>query len=456
MHKITLAIILALILLPLASSLQLLVQEEVIADTVVPDFSNPAIIKLLIENLGKAEEVEIYSISGVEITPKGFFTLPTGESTIEIQAIPQESLLDRIKGLFTFTYKIRTQDGDAISKKQTINLLPLEQVIKIKASPITPTDIETKLTITNQEKASLPNMDFEISSLFFTHQTQISLDPKESVQITIPFDSSQTQEIEAGAYVITAKVSYNNVSSQLDSVIDYTAQESVFQQTQSTGFFVKETKLSKTNQGNTFAKASLDYEQNIFTRLFTTFSVEPFSTQRLGSRVTYHWEETLAPQESLIVMTKTNYTLPFILILLIIVIAVLVKIYYTTTLILTKRVSYVKTKGGEFALKVRLHVKTTKSVENIEIEDRLPTMVKLYQKFGKIPDSIDPARRLLKWKIPKLTSGEERVYSYIIYTTLKVFGTFTLPSAKATYIRDGERDIVFSNQASFMADTQTV
>ena len=111
-----------------------------------------------------------------------------------------------------------------------------------------------------------------------------------------------------------------------------------------------------------------------------------------------------------------------------------------------------KTKGGEFALKVTLHAKARKSLEHIKIQDKIPSMVKLYDKFGSKPDQIDPAKRTLSWDLHSLRAGEERVFSYIIYSKLNVFGTFTLPAARSSFTSDGEKDVVYSNRTSYMAE----
>ena len=120
-----------------------------------------------------------------------------------------------------------------------------------------------------------------------------------------------------------------------------------------------------------------------------------------------------------------------------------------TELVLKKKVHFVKTKGGEFALKVVLTAKARKHVEDIQIVDKLPGMTKLYEKFGIKPDKIDHATRRIFWNINNLNEGEERVYSYIIYSKIKVVGKFELSPAMAMYERDGKTHEVLSNRAFF-------
>ena len=119
---------------------------------------------------------------------------------------------------------------------------------------------------------------------------------------------------------------------------------------------------------------------------------------------------------------------------------------------ISKQVSYVKTRGGEFAVKVRVSVKARKHVERIQIIDRLPGMTKLYEKFGIKPDKIDTSTRRLFWNIDHLQAGEERVFSYIIYSNVNIVGRFELPSATAIYENEGNIQESQSNMAFFVAE----
>jgi hypothetical protein len=130
----------------------------------------------------------------------------------------------------------------------------------------------------------------------------------------------------------------------------------------------------------------------------------------------------------------------------------MVRAYYSTVLVITKRISLVRTKGGEFALRVRLSVKARKDVSEVILRDTLPSMVKLYDQHIRQPDEIDSAKRQLVWRIQRLNSGEERVFSYIIYSKIKIVGQFTLPAAHATFVHDGKKEGVYSNITSSVAD----
>jgi len=123
---------------------------------------------------------------------------------------------------------------------------------------------------------------------------------------------------------------------------------------------------------------------------------------------------------------------------------------------LRKKVTFVKAKGGEFALKVSLFVHAKKYIEKVQIIDRLPSLVKIYEKFGgETPTKVDEANKRIEWNFEKLETGEIRVISYIIYSKVGILGKFALPSAIAIFQREGEIKEEQSNRAFFMAEQRT-
>ena len=211
--------------------------------------------------------------------------------------------------------------------------------------------------------------------------------------------------------------------------------------------------ITKTNVGNTPTTVEIEVKRDVFRRLFTGHSIAPLSSDRSGVSVNYVWEQALDPGESFSVISTTNYTFPFILLILIILIGFMVKSSGRTTVELTKRVSYVKTKNDDFALKVRIRVKANKGVDNVEVADRIPPTTRLYSGFGRKPDRIQEGSGKIEWDLGSLTSGEERVISYIIYSKIRVLGRFELSPAAALYEAGGRKESVVSNRTFFMMDT---
>ena len=130
--------------------------------------------------------------------------------------------------------------------------------------------------------------------------------------------------------------------------------------------------------------------------------------------------------------------------------------YIRNKIVLTKRVSIVKTKGGEFALRVNIVVRARDFVEKIRIIDRLPPMVKVFEKDGltSSPYKIDERNRRLEWNVQALSAGEERVLNYIIYSKIGVVGKYELPATEAIYEYKGRIKESESNRAFLLNETK--
>ena len=151
------------------------------------------------------------------------------------------------------------------------------------------------------------------------------------------------------------------------------------------------------------------------------------------------------------VIARTNWLFPLLAILFVIAIILLAKQYSRTHLVLKKKVSFVKAKGGEFALKVSIFVQAKKFIERINLTDRLPPLVRLYEGGIESQPRQQDARKM-EWNFDKLQEGETRIVSYIIYSKIGILGKFALPSAVAIYEKDGKIYEASSNAAFFVAE----
>jgi hypothetical protein len=144
---------------------------------------------------------------------------------------------------------------------------------------------------------------------------------------------------------------------------------------------------------------------------------------------------------------------PLILIILIVAIVVLVRRFSEKDVMLRKKVSFVNAKGGEFALKVSIQVKAKNYVERVNVIDKLPALVKIYERFGgDEPTRVDEKNKKIEWNFEKLEQGEIRIISYVIYSKIGVVGKFALPKATVLFEKEGKIKEAQSNQAFFVAE----
>jgi len=131
--------------------------------------------------------------------------------------------------------------------------------------------------------------------------------------------------------------------------------------------------------------------------------------------------------------------------------------YTQTKLEIVKTVVPVKTSSGQFALRIKLLVKARRNVSNVSLVDRIPGIVQIYEKFSTIikPTKIDANNRRIQWDIGDMNSGEERMFNYVVYSTVGVVGKFALPQALAVFEKDGKIHEVESNAVYFLAEQRS-
>lgn len=446
-----------LVLLPFAAATpDLEIQKIDQGSTVIPELDNAGHYQFIINNRGPADLFEIYTLVGVTMSPTEMFNLTQGITKLDVQAYPREEIRDR-EGYFTFEYQIKGINSGIFKDTLRLRFVPLKDAVEIIAQPINVGASSEVITLRNKHNTNIETIPLQLSAPFFDTTYELALGPYEEVNLTVPLNTARLRPLLAGPYTITATFqtpSNKTVTSQ--GIVTYLEKEGTSVEKKTTGFIIRKTTVSKKNEGNIPATATVEITEDIFSRLFTTHSIEPHTIQRNGMSVTYTWQKELAPAEVYAITATTNYTVPFIIILLLVFIIIAAKMYAMTPITVQKKVNFVKTRGGELALKVSLHVKARKYVEKIQVIDQLPAMAKLYEKFGKSPDRIDHSARRMYWNIESLNAGEERVYTYIIYSKMKVVGRFELPPASAIFDYKGKMQEVWSNRAFFVSETSDV
>lgn len=441
-----------LIILPIVSAASLEVKKTDRGSVIISELGNPAKFRFDITNLGAKDNFEIYTLVGVTMSPRGTFLMDTGKTSIDVEAYLSKEVLKAHKGVFSFEYQIRGQNSGIFKDLLQVKIVPLAEAIKIETEPINPTDENVVVVIKNTQNIDLEGLEITGESSFFEFSESLDLKPFEEKSITLDLDKEKIKKLKAGTYLLSYDIKYGKVDSKSESVIKYLEKEGTSVEDDTTGFVIRERIVKKTNEGNTDVNARIEMSNDIFSRLLTTYSEEPLETNRTGFIVHYVWERGIAPSESFEVVKKTNYTFPFIVIVLALLVVFLVRYYSLGIVSVNKKVHFVRTKSGDFALKVNLRVKARQNVDNAVIVDTLPGMTKLYEKYGKKPDKVDVEKRKIMWDIGSLKSGEARVFSYIIYSKIRTVGRFELPYAEAVFEKAGRKFRAYSNKVYFVAD----
>ncbi len=447
---IFLIILATLIIIPSTSALNLDVSANPISRNAVLDINTPAKFELTIRNLGDAENIEIYSLVGIDISPSTPIAIAAGETEkITIELMPQESFKDKL-GYFTFEYRIKSATGMQ-KETLTINIINLKQAFAITATNLNPQDTKLKLSIKNLAGINFDKVNVKINSVFFDFEQQFSIKIDETKNFEISLEPEKIKTLEAGSYIINTKLTAKEETTSIESIVKYLEQEDIETTENKEGFFIKRYEVTKTNQGNVAKTVYISIDKSVIPYLFTTFNEAPTKINFKGLKVNYFWEKEVLPDQEFRLIVKTNWLLPFFIIIIIIIIFVIIRKSVEKEVIFRKNVSFVRTRGGEFALKITLRIRAKEFIERINIVDRLPPLVSLYHRFGAItPDKIDEKNKRLEWNIESLNKDEERFFSYIIYSKVGVVGKFELPNARATYERNSKIKEATSNRSFYI------
>jgi len=453
MKKIVILLLISLIL-PTICAVNLEINKTSENEVMILDINTPATFDLTIKNNGASDEFEFYTFFSLLEEPKQSILINSGETkNVKVKILPTYSIKT---GFSTFDLFIRGTDKTETEKQLTIRIINLEDAFEIGSGEIDTNTKRLEVYIHNKVNFYFDSIDAKFSSPFFEFEESFALGSNQRQNFYVDLNSEDYKKIVAGFYTLKVELTTKDKTSEIEGTIKFVEKDIVTTIRRESGFIISKKIIEKINEGNTLASSETVIKKNIVSRLFTSFSPEPDIVEREGLKIYYSWVREIKPGESLKVSVKTNWFIPFLIIILIVAIVVFAKKFSKRNMNLRKKVTFVKAKGGEFALKVSLFVHAKKYMEKVQIIDRLPALVKLYEKFGgEIPTKVDEANRRVEWNFEKLEAGEIRVISYIIYSKVGVLGKFALPSATAIFEREGEIKDEESNRAFFMAEQRT-
>jgi hypothetical protein len=449
MPHIFLIVLTGILLINLTSALE--ITHEFDSNVIIRDFNNPIELTVKITNTTPGN-YNFFTLADIYLTPGEIFQLNKEDVEKIINITPTENL--DVEGLYTFTYTLNHRDVERIDKKLTINLVNLEDIIKISSNSINPESEIIGFYVENKENVIIPEMEVKFSSVLFNIEETLNLGPKERAYFPVNVEKSKLEETKAGVYIIRGIFQTEFGEKIIEGNLYLGEKKGVSSEEIKKGILIKTQILTKTNVGNIVETVQISAKRNFISRLFTNFDIEPTSTNRNGAIIEYSWvKENLGPAEVFEIKITTNYIFPFLAIVLTILTITGFRRLTQTKLEIKKSANHVKTKSGEFALKISISVRAKRDVKNLSLIDRIPAIVKIYNKFGTTkPDKIDPESRRLRWNVGDLDSGEERIFSYIVYSKIGVMGKFSLPESKAVFESDGKIQETHSNIVHFMSD----
>ncbi|NMB66650.1 hypothetical protein GYA25_01155 [Candidatus Woesearchaeota archaeon] len=446
-------LILTISLFSFVSSMDIDLKKNSDNEIMISKVELPAYFNFTLTNKGANDSFLFYTFFGSDFQPMNPIQINSDESKNVIVAIsPREDFMQL--GIVSFDMFVQSmKDESKLKFPITLNFIPLSKTLKISASSFTPDSSNAYITITNSVNFYLKDIQLNFKSDFFDKNEVLSFAPYETKTVSIPLNKESFKNLVEGVYPLKVTSKVKNEEAVFSGLLNYSQKEIIKTSQESNGLILNKKIISKSNEGNLIEDVSIVIQKNIISRLFTKFSVTPTNVDRKGLKIYYTWVKKVNPGETLTVEITTNWLIPLLIIFSVFVIFVLIKQFSLKSLELKKKVSFVKVKGGEFALKVSVFVKANQFVERVNVIDKLPPLVRLHERFGgEVPSKIDEKSGRLEWNFEKLRPGESRILSYIIYSKVGVLGKFVLPRATAVYERDGEVKDAESNQEFFIAE----
>ncbi len=452
MKRVFILLFLIVMIIPFSLALNLNVEKTSSNEVMIADLNKPATFNLEITNNGPADSIGFYNLIGFQMSPSDKIPLASGETKeITVEVSPIGAIKER--GNYIFEYFIKGNSGDDLAQSLDFKIIDLKDAFEVGSGNVETQSNSLVIYIHNRNNFDFGNVKANFNSAFFNFEKEFSLGAYERENFEVTLSKEDFKSLMAGFYTLNVKVEVEEKTAEIEGVIKYVEKDVITTSSTNYGFVINTEVIKKVNDGNVVARTEAIIKKNIISRLFTTLTPEPDSVDRQGFTVYYVWNRQLNPGETLEITVRTNWLFPILIILLIIAIVLLVKQYSKTNIILRKRVNFVRTKGGEFALKVSLFVSAKRYIERVNIIDRLPPLVKLYENYGgEKPTRVDEKNRKLEWNFEKLEAGETRALSYIIFSKVGVLGKFALPTANAIYEKDGEINETDSNRAFFIAE----
>lgn len=450
MRKSLVFLFAALMMFSLVSSLEMYSRYD--TDVMVRGLDSEINLELIVTD-AEPGNYNLYTLSDIVISPSGIFRVENESFSKEFVLTPRDNL--DVEGNYAFTYILNHRGFDKYSERFVIDFVNLEDIIVIESESVNFETGQIDYYIENTEDVNIENLSVEISSVLFEDERVVDLGPNERLELSIMVDANKLKKTNAGVYIMTATFDTSFGEVVVDGNLYLGEKKGITSTEDNSGLLIRTHTVTKVNTGNVVESISTYATQDIFSRFFTTFNEEPDLVERDGLMVTYTWiEERLDPAEVYVVKMKTNYALPFLVIVGLTALFLWTKKVSESKVEIKKRVSHVRTKTGEFALRIILEVNAKKAVENVKLVDRVPAMVKIYNKFDEEnkPDRVSSKSRSLHWDIGEMKAGEVKLYSYIVYSKVGIVGKFVLPEARASFEKDDRVYRSNSSKVYFMSE----
>lgn len=411
---------------------------------------NPIEISFEIKNNGESSDFKIYNLIGFSMK-KTEFSLRNGEKKkISFEVHPRNRMDPREN--YAIEFFVKDELGEKVSAAALVKIVYPKDALEISISEIKPGDEEVTIQLKNLFNYKFEKIGLKFTSEFFSGQREVELGPYEEKGFGFRLNKKNIEKLPNGYYTVKTTIDSLGNIDEKELRVKFIEKGSLSTDTAKTGFLIRKETIQKTNTGNTKVRPEITIEKNIVSKYFTNTVPPADLVERDGTKIKYTWIREISPGEKFTIQTTTNWVYPIIIFLLIIWVVVFIGKFLSTDVTIKKKASYLRTKGGEFALKVTIQVKAQKEIERLNLIERLPGVVNVYPKFaGESPSRVNEEKRRIDWRFEKMEAGEIRRISYILYSKVGIMGRLALPRSKVVYERQGKIKRGYSNKCFFIS-----
>ena len=453
--RVAIAILLIFMVLPLGAAINLEIKEVRGNADVIVGLTNSVEYEIYVKNNGADDYFSFYTFFQDGIKDLDEVLIKKGEEKNIIIKIPLRDDVELSSGNLAFKYFIQASDKSEVEETLGVRVYRLGDVFSIGATSADPDLPKIDVFLKNNLNRKFENINVKISSPFFMLEKTLDIGAYEKKNFEVDINGDDWKKLTAGFYTIKADFKYLNITGEGEGKIEFIEKENVEESVDDYGLFVKTRVIRKMNNGNVVYDSSISVEKGFVAKMFTTFSRQPDTKEKVGGKTRYTWNDKIVPGEYMEIKIKTNWLIPILIFLLIFASIYFFKKYTKEKVSLRKQVSFVRARGGEFALKITIIVEAKELIENVRIIDKLPPLVKMYERFGgELPDKISKDKKRLEWNFNYLDAGDRRIMTYVVYSKVGVLGRFALPNAICRFKKeDGKAGYSTSNKAYFLSES---
>ncbi|MEM4605776.1 MAG: hypothetical protein QW103_01935 [Candidatus Pacearchaeota archaeon] len=427
-------------------------EKIIVNDIAIHSFDNPAEFIFKFKN-AESGLYEIFTFVDVKIFPNEKFLIDNLSNEISVKVYPTKKIED-IKGRFSFVYYIKDPNYNVKEDRIRIILKEINDIFEIysRANPLAD---NVSFYLENKENVSLKNITIKASSILFEENITFDINPFEKKEFFINVDKEKMRKIPAGSYLLEVVfISPDQKNFVKQGKIILGEKRNILEDYKKEGFIIKEEVFFKKNLGNVNEDVQFSIEKNFFISPFLFFNEKPDKIEREGFKKVYYWNKRLSPLDSYEIKIRTNYLYLILFLILLPVLYYSLLYYYKGKVSIKKYIKPVKTKSGDFAVKVKIHLKALKNVKNVSLIENYPSIFKLHNDFGLLkPDLVDDKKHKIKWNAGELMKGEEKIFSYVLYTKLGIYGKLFFPKSVCIY-EYGNKVLETSSNKVFLLSEQ--